>query len=221
MVSSFYKYNPRDKHPMTLIMDEMGHLWQKQAHYSGPAGAVDINSDVGDVMKRVGETRWWQHEFSQQHFPSRVLGVIIIRQDSWGRYQQLWKHTQNMDTCRNRIQGCQGFVLTGAPSFVSIPGDVISVNSVTCGISIRPRLLKQMPPSQDSISFSHLIIRIESGSISRSQSDRDAPNPWIGTTIPQSILTLHMMGNEGCERKLAILWKRRFCVGFPNFHGRC
>ena len=92
-VVSTNSYNPRDKHPMTLIMDEMGHLWQKQAHYSGPAGAVDINSDVGDVMKRVGETRWWQHEFSQQHFPSRVLGVIIIRQDSWGRYQQLWKHT--------------------------------------------------------------------------------------------------------------------------------
>ena len=59
---------------------------------------------------------------------------------------------------------CQGFVLTVAPSFVSIPGDVISVNSVSCGISIiRPRLLKQMPPSQGSISFSHLIIRIESG----------------------------------------------------------
>ena len=102
---------------------------------------------------------------------------------------------------------CQGFVLTVAPSFVSIPGDVISVNSVSCGISIRPRLLKQMSPSQGSISFSHLIIRIESGSISRSQSDhRDAPNPWIGTTIPQSILTLHMKvvkeswlfcGNEG------------------------
>ena len=74
-------------------------------------------------------------------------------------------------------QGCQGFVLTVAPSFVSIPGDVISDNIVSCGISVRPRLLKQMSPSQGSISFSHLIIRIESGSISRSQSDRDAPNP--------------------------------------------
>ena len=36
-------------------MDEIGHWGQKQAHYSGPGGAVDINSDVRDVMKSVGE----------------------------------------------------------------------------------------------------------------------------------------------------------------------
>ena len=117
--------------------------------------------------------------------------------------------------------GCQGFVLTVASSFVSIPGDVISVNSVSCVISIRPRLLKQMSPSQGSISFSHLIIRIESGSISRSQSDRDAPNPWIGTTIPQSILTLHKMGKV--VKESWIFCGNQGFVGFPNFHGleRC
>ena len=76
---------------LILIMDEIGHWGQKQAHYSGPGGAVDINSDVRDVMKRVGEMRWWQHK-SSQHFPLLVLGVII-RQDSCVEYHPLWIHT--------------------------------------------------------------------------------------------------------------------------------
>ena len=72
----------------------------------------------------------------------------------------------------------------------------------------KPGLLKQMSPSQGSIPLpSHHQDRIR---INLQVMEIVTTNPWIGTTIPQSILTLHM-NEEGWERNLDIPWKPRFC----------